>query len=46
VLAGLRYLAYRGFHVRGLKWNSAPVGVLVLGVAGVLFFFCKEFIFF
>lgn len=42
VVAGSRYLAYRGFHVRRLKWNSAPVGVLLLGAAGVVFFFCKE----
>lgn len=43
VLAGSRYLAYRGFHVRRLKWNSAPVGVLLLGAAGAVFFFCEFF---
>lgn len=41
LVAGTRYLSYRGFHVRQLQWNSAPVGVLLLGAAGTIYFFCK-----
>ena len=41
VLALVRYLSYRGFHVEALRWNSAPVGLLVLAVVGTVFFFCK-----
>jgi hypothetical protein len=41
LLAGSRYLSYRGFHVRRLQWNSAPVGVLLLGAAGTIYFFCE-----
>ena len=40
-VAVIRYLSYRGFHVKSLRWNSAPVGVLLLGLAGTVFFFCK-----
>lgn len=40
-VAAVRYLSYRGFHVRSLGWNSASIGVLLLGAAGTLFFFCK-----
>jgi hypothetical protein len=39
-IAVTRYLSYRGFHIRALRWNSAPVGVLLLGLAGTLFFIC------
>lgn len=41
LIASVRYLSYRGFHVRALRWNSAPVGVLLLGLAGTTFFFCE-----
>ncbi|KAF2117467.1 ferric reductase like transmembrane component-domain-containing protein [Lophiotrema nucula] len=41
-IATLRYLAYRGFHVRALGWNSASVGVLLLGLVGTVFFFCMD----
>ena len=41
-IALIRYLSYRGFHVRSLRWNSAPVGVLLLGTAGTVFFFCQS----
>jgi hypothetical protein len=41
VLAGLRYLSYRGWRVEGLKWNSAPVGALALGAVGMVYFFCE-----
>ncbi|KAE9969230.1 hypothetical protein BLS_005449 [Venturia inaequalis] len=44
LIAAIRYLSYRGFHVRVLRWNSAPVGVLLLGLAGVAFFFCMDLI--
>lgn len=40
-IAMLRYLSYRGWHVKGLKWNSAPLGVLLLGAVGTVFFFCE-----
>lgn len=39
-VAATRYLSYRGFHIKGLGWNSAPVGVLLLGAIGTIFFFC------
>lgn len=41
LIAGIRYLSYRGYHVKSLQWNSAPLGVLLLGLAGALFFICK-----
>lgn len=41
LIATVRYLSYRGFHVKALKWNSAPVGILLLGLVGTIFFFCK-----
>lgn len=41
VLAGLRYLSYHGFRIEKLGWNSAPIGVLLLGAAGTVYFFCK-----
>jgi hypothetical protein len=40
VVAILRYLSYRGFHVKQLSWNSAPLGVLMLGGIGAIYFFC------
>lgn len=42
MIAIVRYLSYRGFHVSVFRWNSAPVGVLVLGAIGATFFFCKS----
>jgi hypothetical protein len=42
LVAMIRYLAYRGFHVRALRWNTAPLGVLFLGLIGTIFFFCKS----
>lgn len=42
LVAVVRYLSYRGFHVKSLKWNSAPVGILLLGLVGAIFFFCKS----
>lgn len=45
LIAAVRYLSYRGFHVKSLRWNSAPIGILLLGVAGSVFFFCKIFIY-
>src|SRR4051794_12277865 len=42
VLAGLRYLSYRGFHIRRFQWSSAPVGVLLLGAVGAIFFICES----
>ncbi|TID25804.1 hypothetical protein E6O75_ATG03667 [Venturia nashicola] len=44
LIASIRYLSYRGFHVKALRWNSAPVGVLLLGLAGLTFFFCMDLI--
>ncbi|KAL6702816.1 hypothetical protein ACN47E_000902 [Coniothyrium glycines] len=41
-LAMIRYLSYRGFHVPRLQWNSAPVGVLLLGAVGIIFFFSMD----
>ncbi|KAK4073240.1 uncharacterized protein Triagg1_5520 [Trichoderma aggressivum f. europaeum] len=39
VIAATRYLSYRGFHVQALRWNSAPLGLLLLAAAGTVFFF-------
>ncbi|KAJ5986303.1 hypothetical protein N7451_010668 [Penicillium sp. IBT 35674x] len=44
LIAVIRYLSYRGFHVRALRWNSAPLGVLLLGAAGTVYFFCMDLI--
>lgn len=41
LVALLRYLSYRGFHIRALRWNTAPVGLLILGAIGTTYFFCK-----
>lgn len=41
LIAVIRYLSYRGFHVKALRWNSAPLGVLLLGAAGTVYLFCK-----
>lgn len=40
--AFIRYLSYRGFHIKSLGWNSAPVGILLLGAAGAVYFFCES----
>lgn len=42
LIALVRYLSYRGFHVKSLRWNSAPIGVLLLGAAGTIYFFCES----
>nr|POE80834.1 hypothetical protein CFP56_56907 [Quercus suber] len=39
-IAAARYLSYRGFHIERVGWSSAPVGVLLLGVLGTVYFFC------
>ncbi|KAJ5635172.1 uncharacterized protein N7484_008485 [Penicillium longicatenatum] len=44
LIAVIRYLSYRGFHVQTLRWNSAPLGILLLGAAGAIFFFCMDLI--
>ncbi|KAK5218922.1 Ferric/cupric reductase transmembrane component 7 [Exophiala xenobiotica] len=40
--AVIRYLSYRGFHVAAFRWNSAPVGLLLLAAVGVIYFFCMD----
>lgn len=40
-LAAIRYLSYRGFHIKALGWNSAPVGLLLLAAVGATYFFCE-----
>ncbi|OJJ95982.1 hypothetical protein ASPACDRAFT_126255 [Aspergillus aculeatus ATCC 16872] len=44
LIAFIRYLSYRGFHVCALGWSSAPLGVLLLGAAGAVFFLCMVLI--
>ncbi|CAG1997243.1 unnamed protein product [Fusarium graminearum] len=44
LIAMIRYLSYRGFHVASLGFNSAPIGVLLLGLVGTIFFFCMDLI--
>lgn len=41
LMAVMRYLSYRGFRVESLSWSSAPIGVLLLGLVGAVFFFCE-----
>jgi hypothetical protein len=41
LIAVVRYLSYRGFYVKALGWNSAPIGLLLLGAIGAIYFFCK-----
>ncbi|TGO91061.1 hypothetical protein BPOR_0040g00050 [Botrytis porri] len=43
-VALIRYLSYRGFRIEGLRWNSAPVGVLLLGAIGTIYFLCMDLI--
>lgn len=43
-LAIARYASYKTFRVRKLDWNSAPLGVLALGVLGAIFFFCMTLV--
>ncbi|KAF7906696.1 hypothetical protein EAF00_000975 [Botryotinia globosa] len=43
-VAFIRYLSYRGFRIEGLRWNSAPVGVLLLGAMGTIYFLCMDLI--
>ncbi|XPS92676.1 hypothetical protein M3J09_002059 [Ascochyta lentis] len=44
LIAGIRYFSYRGFRVEALRWNSAPVGILLIGAAGTVYFFCMDLI--
>jgi len=41
LIALIRFLSYRGFHISVLRWNSAPIGLLILGAAGAVYFLCK-----
>lgn len=34
-----RLMAYKSWHVRGLGWYSPTLGIMILGVCGVVFFF-------
>lgn len=38
-LATSRLLSYKSFHLRGLGWYSPPLGVILLGLCGVIYFF-------
>lgn len=38
--AVFRFLSYRTFRIPFLNWNSASLGVLVLGAIGIIYFFC------
>ncbi|KPA35363.1 ferric cupric reductase transmembrane component 7, partial [Fusarium langsethiae] len=44
LIAIIRYMSYRGFHVTSLGFSLAPVGVLLLGLVGAIFFFCMDLI--
>ncbi|KFZ03476.1 hypothetical protein V502_10919 [Pseudogymnoascus sp. VKM F-4520 (FW-2644)] len=44
LIAVVRYLSYRGFYVKALRWNSAPIGLLLLGAVGTVYFFCMDLI--
>lgn len=43
LVAGTRYLTYRGFRIEALGWNSAPVGALLLALVGTIYFFCESY---
>ncbi|TGO65908.1 hypothetical protein BOTNAR_0073g00330 [Botryotinia narcissicola] len=43
-VAFIRYLSYRGFRIESLRWNTAPVGVLLLGAIGAIYFLCMDLI--
>lgn len=34
-----RFLSYRQYRLNAIDWNSAPLGVLLLGASGALYFF-------
>ncbi|KAF2170914.1 hypothetical protein M409DRAFT_63939 [Zasmidium cellare ATCC 36951] len=38
VMARLRWLSYRSWRINALNWNSAPLGILLLGGAGLIYF--------
>ena len=40
-LAAFRYLSYRAFRLDSIQWNSAPIGLLLLAVIGIVYFFCE-----
>ncbi|KAJ4984355.1 ferric reductase transmembrane [Stagonosporopsis vannaccii] len=44
LIAFVRFLSYRGFHISVLRWNSAPVGLLLVGASGAAYFFCMDLI--
>lgn len=35
-----RFLSYRAFRIPSLNWNTAPLGVLILGLIGIIYFLC------
>ncbi|TVY20807.1 Ferric/cupric reductase transmembrane component 7 [Lachnellula arida] len=37
-LASTRFLGYRTFYLRGLNWYSPATGVMLLGLAGLIYF--------
>ena len=43
-LAMNRFLSYRSYRIPFLNWNSAPLGILILGLIGTLYFLCMTFI--
>ncbi|KAF7562309.1 hypothetical protein G7046_g1822 [Stylonectria norvegica] len=38
------FVSQQLFHIKALRWNSAPLGILLLGAAGTIFFFCMDLI--
>lgn len=41
VVGVVRYLSNKTFRVQALGWYSPSMGVILLGLAGVIYFFCK-----
>ncbi|RDL41384.1 uncharacterized protein BP5553_01363 [Venustampulla echinocandica] len=37
-VSAFRFLSYRGFEVKFLRWRSQSIGVILVGVAGAIFF--------
>jgi len=40
----MRWLAYRAYRLPGLDWNTAPVGMLILGLIGTVYFLCMTLV--
>lgn len=42
-VTGFRYIGYKGFYVKGVDWYSPSIGIMLLGLLAVVFFFSMTF---